>query len=89
MNLHLNIGCFEPEQCSVLLEPYGIEYVVVVDDHLLLDIDISDDSTIEVRYSPGCITLWLPVSVVSVQATNRIGDTIDLGLDIWFDSSSP
>jgi hypothetical protein len=24
----------------------------------------------------------------SLQATNRIGDTVDLGLDVWLDSSS-
>jgi hypothetical protein len=89
VSVHLIIGGSSPEQCSVVIEPYGAEYVLMGDDHLRLDIDVSDDSAVEVGYSPGCITLWLPVSVVSVRAANRIGDELDLGLDAWHDSSSP
>lgn len=80
--VHLVICGSDTQQCTVLFEPYGAEYVLAAEDYLRLDIDASDDSEIEVAYSTDCITLWLPASTVAVRATNRIGDTIDFGLSI-------
>lgn len=79
---HLVLKCIEPDHCSVVFEPLGSEVVLEAEDQLRLEI-ISDAAlSLEVAYSPGCITVWLPGSVVEVRAWNRLNDPIDLGLAI-------
>ena len=80
--LHLLIECIEPQQCTVMLEPYGAEHVLMAENHLRLTLESTEDVSLELAYSPGCITLWLPPSIVNVQATNRLGESVDLGLPI-------
>lgn len=80
MSVHLVIGNIQGESFTILFEPYASVYDIEDEDHLELKIESADDSPMEVGYSPGCITLWLPTSVVSVKARNRAGDEVDLGL---------
>jgi hypothetical protein len=74
------IKCIEPQQCSVVFEPYGAEYVLMADDQLWLEFESSEEVTLELAYSPGCISVWLPDLVVSPRAINRLGEPVDLWL---------
>ena len=77
--VRLIIRCLEPDQCSVVLEPYGSEVTLAADDALEMEIWSSEEEPIEVAYSPGCITVWVGPSVTSVRATDRLKRPVDLG----------
>lgn len=76
----LIVKCLEPAQCSVVLEPYGSEIILSADDELHLEIRSAEAEPLEVAYSPGCITVWIPSTVTSVRARNRLREPVDLGL---------
>jgi hypothetical protein len=78
----LLIKCIETEQCSVVLEPYGAEHTLTVDDHLQLELESTDEGPLEIAYSQGCITVWLPTSIGSLRATDRLGNSVDFGLPL-------
>jgi hypothetical protein len=78
--VRLTLKCLEPEQCSVVLEPYGSEVTLAADDALEIEIWRSAEEPVEVAYSPGCITIWIGPSTTSVRATDRMSQPVDLGL---------
>jgi hypothetical protein len=79
---HLTLKCIEPDHCSVVFEPYGSEVILVAEDEIRLSFNCRDEPRIEVAYSPGCITVWLPADIDSVSARDRLDDVIDIGLPL-------
>jgi hypothetical protein len=77
---HLRLKCVEPDRCSIVFEPYGAEVVLLADDELRVRVVTTDEAEFEIAYAPGCISVWLPTSVVSFWAKSRLDDAIDLGL---------
>src|SRR4029450_8872909 len=49
---HLTLKCIEPDQCSVVFEPYGSEVILVAEDEIRLSFNCRDEPRIEVAYSP-------------------------------------
>ncbi|MFI0939337.1 hypothetical protein [Streptomyces sp. NPDC021020] len=82
MTVRLLLTCMATEHCSVVLEPYGAEHVLVAGDLLGLEIEGTGEDAVEIASSPGCTTVWIPASAVSVRATDRLGGAVDLGLPL-------
>lgn len=80
--VRLVIKCLEPEQCSVVIEPYGSEVTLAADDVLELEIGSAEEEPVEVAYSPGCITVWVGPSATGIRAIDRLKQPVDLGLPL-------
>jgi hypothetical protein len=85
-NFRLTVECLEAKWCSVLFEPYGFELILHAKDQLRLEIGGAGGEALELAYSPGCITIWLPSSVTQVRAWNRLNERIELDLPLRTDS---
>lgn len=82
MTTRLLFKCLEARHCSLLLEPFGAEYVLDSEGHLKVEVDGADGDQLEVAYWPGCISVWIPASTTAVRASDHLGNSIDLGLPL-------
>jgi hypothetical protein len=63
------------EQLSVVFEPFGDELVVKPDNHLRVLVYGSQADPVEVRHSPGCISVWASPEAV-VHVWNKAGEHV-------------